>query len=72
MGQSCLKISPANSPDICFEHEDCATDQICIKGKCQARCDLPMANATCPKGQQCQKQTNMKPMKPMKPTKIKM
>ena len=63
MGQSCLKISPANLPNICFEHEDCATGQICIKGKCQVRCDLPMTNGTCPKGQQCQKGKYNKPMK---------
>ena len=65
MGQSCLKISPANSPDICFEHEDCSTDKsvICIKGKCQVLCDLSMANSTCPKGQQCQKRKINKPMK---------
>ena len=62
MGQSCLKISPANS-DICFEHEDCAKGQICIKGKCQVLCDLSMANSTCPKGQQCQKRKINKPMK---------
>ena len=70
MGQSCLKISPANSAGICFEHEDCATNQICIKGKCQTRCDLPMANGTCPQGQQCQKGKYNKPMN--KPMKIKM
>ena len=66
MGQSCLKINPANSPDICFEHEDCATNQICIKGKCKDICkrsDLPMANGTCPNGQQCQKVKRIKPMK---------
>ena len=62
MGQSCLKISPENSQDICFEHEHCATGQICIKGKCQVRCDK-MTNGTYPKGQQCQKRKLNKPMK---------